>query len=38
MADSHVKYPDITLHEEDGPIRIRVVGIVEWVQSYKEID
>ena len=36
VADSYGRYPDIVLHEEDGPIRL--VGTVVWVQSAREMD
>ena len=36
VADSHGRYPDIVLGEEDGPIR--VLGTVVWAQSAKEMD
>lgn len=35
VADSHERHHDIVLHEDDGPIR--VVGVVVWVQSAREM-
>lgn len=35
VADSHSEHPDIVLRWEDGPVR--VLGVVVWVQSSKEL-
>lgn len=36
VADSHGEHPDIVLGEESGPIR--VLGVVVWAQSAREMD